>query len=158
MVDGRDRPDRKLAYIGTGQTYEPPASPRGDSLMAIDYETGAVRWLRQFTADDVYTIFGSPPQGPDADIGAAPNLFKIGDRDVVGVGDKAGVYAVLDRDTGATVWAEQFPTGSHLGGIMTTAAYHGGQLYLSSNQWTNLIDFHDGRQSVHHVRGRRHRR
>jgi len=90
----------------------------------------------------VYTIFSSPPQGPDADIGAAPNLFTIDGRDVVGVGDKAGVYAALDRDDGEVVWATQLPTGSHLGGIMTTAAYHDGVLYLASNQWTNLVDFH----------------
>ncbi len=96
---------RGLLYIGTGQTYEPPASPRGDALMAIEYATGAVRWIRQFTADDVYTIFGQAPQGPDADLGAAPNLFRIGNQDVVGVGDKAGVYAVFDRDDGSDVWA-----------------------------------------------------
>jgi polyvinyl alcohol dehydrogenase (cytochrome) len=135
-------PGRGLAYIGTGQTYEQPASPLGDSLMAVDYRTGAIEWTRQFTAGDVYTIFQPAPQGPDADIGAAPNLFTIDGRDVVGVGDKAGVYAVLDRDTGEVVWAVELPTGSHLGGIMTTAAYHDGVLYLSSNQWTNLVNFH----------------
>ena len=134
---------RGLLYIGTGQTYEPPASPRGDALMAIEYATGAVRWVRQFTADDVYTIFGPAPQGPDADLGAAPNLFRIGNRDVVGVGDKAGVYAVLDRDNGSTVWARQLPTGSRLGGIMTTAAYNAGRIYLASNQWSNFVNFHD---------------
>lgn len=133
---------RHLAFIGTGNTYEPPAAPLSDGLMAIDYRVGSVKWFRQFTAGDVYTIFGTPPQGPDADIGAAPNLFNIGKRAVVGVGDKAGVYAVLDRDTGATVWARQLPTGSHLGGIMTTAAYHAGTLYLASNRWVNLVDFH----------------
>jgi polyvinyl alcohol dehydrogenase (cytochrome) len=134
---------RKLAYIGTGNTYEAPASPRSDALMAIDYTTGSVRWQRQFTTGDVYVIFRPPPQGPDADIGAAPNLFRIGTRDVVGVGDKAGVYAVLDRDTGATVWAQRFGTGGHLGGIMTTAAYDGSSLYLAANKWANEIDFHD---------------
>lgn len=138
-------PQRHLVFIGTGQTYEQPASELGDALMAIDYRTGAIRWVRQFTEDDVYTIFQPLPQGPDADIGAAPNLFRIGDRDVVGVGDKAGVYAVLDRDTGDTVWARELPTGSHLGGIMTTAAHHSGSLYLASNTWANLIDFHDAR-------------
>jgi polyvinyl alcohol dehydrogenase (cytochrome) len=137
--------DRHLAYIGTGNTYEAPAAPLSDGLMAIDYRNGSVKWFRQFTAGDVYTIFGSPPQGPDADIGAAPNLFHIGGRAVVGVGDKAGVYAVLDRDTGATVWAKQLPTGSHLGGIMTTAAYNAGTLYLASNRWVNMLDFHDAR-------------
>lgn len=136
-------PVRKLLFIGTGNTYEQPAAPWSDSLMAIDYRNGSVRWVRQFTAGDVYVIFRPPPQGPDADIGAAPNLFRIGDRDVVGVGDKAGVYAVLDRDTGATVWARQLPTGSHLGGIMTTAAYHDGTIYVSSNQWVDHVDFHD---------------
>src|SRR5262245_42005484 len=135
--------DRKLAFIGTGQTYEQPASPRSDALMAIDYEHGTIKWLRQFTPDDVYTIFGPAPQGPDADLGAAPNLFRIGNRDVVGIGDKAGVYAVLDRETGATVWAKHFGTGSHLGGIMTSAAYHDGTIYLASNSWSNMADFHD---------------
>ena len=130
-------------FIGTGNTYEAPASPRSDALMAIDYRDGTVKWVRQFTEGDVYTIFGTPPQGPDADIGAAPNLFTIGTQDVVGVGDKAGVYAVLNRDTGATVWAHEFPTGSHLGGIMMTSAYHDGTLYISSNRWANLVDFHN---------------
>ena len=134
--------ERHLAYIGTGQSYEAPAGPLSDALLAIDYRTGTIEWVRQFTQGDVYTIFQPAPQGPDADIGAAPNLFTIGDREVVGVGDKAGVYAALDRDTGDTVWATRLPTGSHLGGIMTTAAYHDGALFLSSNQWANLIDFH----------------
>ena len=71
-------PGRKLVFIGTGNTYEAPASPRSDALMAIDYRDGTVKWVRQFTEGDVYTIFGTPPQGPDADIGAAPNLFTIG--------------------------------------------------------------------------------
>jgi polyvinyl alcohol dehydrogenase (cytochrome) len=65
---------RKLVFIGTGQTYEQPASPRGDSLIAIRYETGEVAWVHQFTAGDVFTIAGGGP-GPDADVGASPNLF-----------------------------------------------------------------------------------
>ncbi|HZJ26931.1 MAG TPA: PQQ-binding-like beta-propeller repeat protein [Acidimicrobiia bacterium] len=134
---------RGLAFIGTGNTYEEPAAPLGDSLMAIDYHAGTIRWTRQFTEGDVYTIFGDPPQGPDADIGAAPNLFSIGDRDVVGVGDKAGVYAALDRDTGETIWARQLWPGSHLGGVMTTAAYHDGTIYVGTNLWSNLGNFHD---------------
>jgi polyvinyl alcohol dehydrogenase (cytochrome) len=111
--------------------------------MAIDYRTGTLQWIRQFTPNDVYTIFGPVTTGPDADIGAAPNLFKIGNRDVVGVGDKAGVYAALDRTTGETVWARKLPTGSHLGGIMTTAAYFDNALYLASNTWTDQINFHN---------------
>src|SRR5262249_17328145 len=52
---------RKLMFIGTGQTYEQPASPRGDSLIAIRYETGEVAWVHQFTANDVFTVGGGGP-------------------------------------------------------------------------------------------------
>jgi len=144
--------DRQMIYIGTGNTYEEPAAPRSDALVALDYTTGDIVWLRQFTEGDVYTIFGSPPQGPDADIGAAPNLFVIDGQDVVGVGDKAGVYAALDRDTGDTVWARQLTAGSHLGGVMMTAAYDAdagsdGVIYVSSNVMVNVGDYTDAANS-----------
>ena len=42
---------REMLYIGTGNSYEPPASPRSDALMAIKYRTGAVQWVRQFTPE-----------------------------------------------------------------------------------------------------------
>ena len=132
---------RGLLFVGTGNTYEEPAAPMSDSLLAIDYTTGQLEWFRQFTAGDVYTIFGTPPQGPDADIGAAPNLFTIDGQDVVGVGDKAGVYAVLDRDTGATVWARQLTPGAHLGGVMMTSAYGGEVIYVGSNVMVEGFDY-----------------
>ncbi|HWB75680.1 MAG TPA: PQQ-binding-like beta-propeller repeat protein [Nannocystaceae bacterium] len=136
--------ERAILYIGTGNTYEPPASPLSDSVLALELATGAIVWSRQFTEDDVYTIFMQQPQGPDADIGAAPNLFTIGDRDVLGVGDKAGVYAVLDRDDGETVWAVQLTEGSHLGGVMTTAAVGDGTIWVASNEWaTSIFEFDD---------------
>jgi len=125
---------RKLVFIGTGQTYEQPASPRGDSLIAIHYETGDVAWVHQFTPNDVFTIAGGGP-GPDADVGASPNLFSIGTRDVVGVGQKNGFYHVLDRATGETVWEVQLPGGGPLGGVMVTAAVHDGVIYVNSNKW-----------------------
>jgi len=125
---------RKLIFIGTGQTYEQPASPRGDSVIAIHYETGEVAWVHQFTKDDVFTIPARGP-GPDADVGASPNLFSIGSRDVVGAGDKKGMYHVLDRDTGDTVWEVQLTRGSPLGGVMVTAAVSDGVIYVNSNKW-----------------------
>ncbi len=136
-------PERGLVYIGTGNTYEQPAAPMSDSLLAIDYATGALEWHRQFTEGDVYIVFEDPPSGPDADVGAAPNLFTIGDRDVVGVGDKAGVYSVLDRDDGETVWATMLTEGSHLGGVMTTAAVDDTAIYLASNIWQPGFNFGD---------------
>jgi outer membrane protein assembly factor BamB/lysophospholipase L1-like esterase len=125
---------RKLVFIGTGQAYEQPAGPRTDALIAIRYDSGEVAWVRQFTTEDVFTVSGGGP-GADADVGAAPNLFAIGSRDVVGVGQKNGVYHVVDRDTGEVVWEVALTPGSPLGGIMVTAAVHDGVVYVNSNRW-----------------------
>jgi lysophospholipase L1-like esterase len=125
---------RKVVFIGTGQAYEPPAGPRTDSLIAIHHETGEVAWVHQFTAGDVFTVAGGGG-GPDADVGAAPNLFSIDGRDVVGVGQKNGFYHVLDRETGDTVWEVRLTGGSPLGGVMVTAAVHDGVIYVNSNKW-----------------------
>jgi len=135
--------ERELMFIGTGNTYEPPASPMSDSVVAVNYRTGVREWARQFTENDVYTILQPPPQGPDADIGAAPNLFRIGGRPVVGVGDKGGVYAALDRDTGDVVWATTLGPGSHLGGVMNAAAYNAGRIFVVQNYWPGGFNTED---------------
>jgi polyvinyl alcohol dehydrogenase (cytochrome) len=113
--------ERGLAFIGTGQAYETPAGPLSDAILALDYTTGEKAWHRQFTEGDVFTY--PDPRGPDADVGATPTLFTIGDRDVVGVGDKGGSFAVFDRETGETVWTRELTAGSPLGGVMVTAAH-----------------------------------
>jgi outer membrane protein assembly factor BamB/lysophospholipase L1-like esterase len=136
---------RKLVFIGTGQAYEQPAGPRTDSLIAIRYETGEVAWVHQFTPGDVFTVAGGGP-GADADVGAAPNLFSIGGRDVVGVGQKNGFYHVLDRETGDVVWEVELTTGSPLGGVMVTAAVHDGAIYVNSNKW-RVFGIFSGMQS-----------
>src|SRR5262249_28002306 len=81
-----------------------------------------------------FTVAGGGP-GPDADVGGSPNLFRIGDRDVVGAGQKNGFYHVLDRDTGDLVWETSLTNGSPLGGVMVTAAEQDGVVYINSNKW-----------------------
>lgn len=126
--------DRRLglAYIGTGQAYAEPDVPRNDTLLALRLSSGHIAWKRQFTRNDVYTFFNGCC---DYDIGASPNLFKIGRRAVVGVGDKGGRYAVLDRATGHTVWRKRLCPGSHLGGVMTTAAVADGAIWVTCNRF-----------------------
>jgi polyvinyl alcohol dehydrogenase (cytochrome) len=126
--------ERKIAYIGTGQTYEEPASPLGDALVAIRYEEGTIAWSRQFTTGDVFTI--GNPSGPDFDIGATPNLFSADGADWVSVGDKGGRFAVLDRETGQDKkWEKELSQGSPQGGVMDSAAYAGGVLFVASNEF-----------------------
>lgn len=134
--------ERGWIYIGSGNTYEEPASPLADSVLAIEAATGALQWSTQFTTDDVFTIFGPAAGGDDADVGAAPNLFTTrAGRDLVGVGDKAGFYRALDRDTGAILWINEVGPGDALGGIMTTAAVADGVIYVSNNEWPVLYEF-----------------
>lgn len=121
-----------LAYIGTGNTYEAPASDRADSLVAFDYRTGEEAWATQFTFPDVFSA--GDASGLDADVGAGPNLWTASDgRDLVGAGDKQGVYHALDRATGEIVWEAEMTGGSVLGGVIGTSAYADGVLYVGSN-------------------------
>lgn len=122
-----------LLYIGTGQAYEAPAGPSTDSLLALSLRNGRVRWRRQFTSGDIFNFFDQKT-GRDHDIGASPNVFDINGQRVVGVGDKGGQYEVFNALTGKAVWRRQLCPGSHLGGVMTTAAVANGFIWATCNR------------------------
>jgi polyvinyl alcohol dehydrogenase (cytochrome) len=127
-------PERGLAFVGTGNTYEAPAAPLSNSIVAIDYRTGEIAWSTQFTEDDIYNMAGAGgADGPDADVGSTPTLWSVGDRDLVGVGDKAGDFYALDRDTGEIVWATPLTEGSRLGGVIGGSALADGRIFVASN-------------------------
>lgn len=124
--------ERGVLYVGTGQGYAPPAPPRSDALVALDLETGEEVWATQFTAGDTWTI--RDPTGADADVGAMPNLFTVDGVDAVGVGDKAGTYRALDRETGEVLWERHLTEGGLQGGVMASAAVADGTIYVASNE------------------------
>jgi polyvinyl alcohol dehydrogenase (cytochrome) len=112
--------ERGLVFAGTGNC---PSSPEGwgdhtEAIFALDLEAGASVW----------TFQPHEPNNDDLDFAGAPNLFSIGDRDVVGLGNKDGTYYVVDRETGAPVWqveatrpgleepGSNFSTGGFIGG------------------------------------------
>jgi polyvinyl alcohol dehydrogenase (cytochrome) len=130
--------DRGIVYIGTGQAYALPAPPRSDALLALDVRTGKEVWSTQFTAGDAWTI--TQPSGLDADVGAPPNLFTAGGTDAVGVGDKAGSYRALDRETGEILWERQITAGGLQGGIMAAAAVADGTVFAASNDASQDAD------------------
>jgi polyvinyl alcohol dehydrogenase (cytochrome) len=123
--------ERGLLYVGTGNTYEPPASPNADSIIALRYATGEVAWQHQFTFPDVFS--GGYQEGRDADVGAGPNLWESDGRALVGAGDKTGTYYALDRDTGEIVWQTAMTGGSALGGVIGTSAVDDTNIYVGSN-------------------------
>jgi polyvinyl alcohol dehydrogenase (cytochrome) len=126
--------ERSLVFVGTGNTLEEPTAPLADSIVAIDYSTGEIAWSTQFTNPDVYNMPGANgADGPDSDVGSTPTLWSVGDRDLVGAGDKAGTFHALDRDTGEILWQTQLTPGSRLGGVIGGSAYADGRLFVASN-------------------------
>lgn len=123
--------ERGVLYVGTGNTYEEPSSELADSILALDVGSGEVVWSTQFTDPDVFAAGAGG--GKDADVGAAPNLWTSDGRDLVGAGDKTGVYHALDRETGEEVWQTSLTPGSMLGGAIGTAAFVDGLLVVTSN-------------------------
>jgi polyvinyl alcohol dehydrogenase (cytochrome) len=86
--------------------------------------------------------FGNPaacPEqaGPDYDFAQGPALFSIRNghrrRDVVGAGQKSGVYWAFDRDTGAKIWSTQVGPGGTLGGLQWGSAVDGTRVYTQTN-------------------------
>jgi polyvinyl alcohol dehydrogenase (cytochrome) len=122
---------RGLLFVGTGNTSSEPTAPLADSLLAIDYKTGALKWSTQFTPIDVFP--NGSPVGKDVDVGASPNLWTSNGRDFVGVGDKGGVYHALDRDTGKVAWQTPLTPGGFFGGIIGSASFVDGELVIPSN-------------------------
>lgn len=147
---------RHLLFGGTGQnTSTPyPAYPdtryapagyidRGDSIYAIDYRTGKFVWVNQLHAGDVFDLNNpvsagpNRPDGPrDADVLSPPVLFSAQTadkkmRDLVGVGSKGGLFRVVDRNTGQTVWERQISKPTGLGGIQAGAAVANGVIYVA---------------------------
>ena len=120
-----------------------------DSVLALDLVTGAINWSNTVIPFDVWTVeclFGLPtcpsPTGPDFDFGQAPMLYtaaievngngKGRTRDLVGVGQKSGVFWSFDPDTGDVVWSTQVSPGGIAGGLQWGSAFDGNLIYTSS--------------------------
>jgi polyvinyl alcohol dehydrogenase (cytochrome) len=147
--------DRKRGalYVTTGNNYSAPpgapALPDGnhvESIVALDLGTGAVQWASRMTMGDLWTygmaVFNDPQIGPDWDFGAGANLFTARidgrARDLVGAGQKSGIYWAVDADNGSLVWKTQVGPGGHLGGIHWGTAVEGGRVHVGVNNETGM--------------------
>lgn len=108
---------RKLLYVTTGNGFSGPPQPLTDAIVAMDIDTGQVRWSRQ-VAEDIFVPgcgkpgnanFSCPEEnGPDADFGSAPILVHLAGRDLIVAGQKSGALWAVDPDRqGAVVWRYQ---------------------------------------------------
>jgi len=154
--------ERRSLYVTTGNNYSVPApvaacvaaagdNPAAieaclppedyiDAVVALDLDTGRIKWGHRLQAYDVWTVscLFSPCStlvSPDYDFGSGPNLFTVNihhhKRDLVGAGQKSGMYWALDPDDGHVVWATSVGPGSHYGGIEWGSATDGEGLYVA---------------------------
>jgi polyvinyl alcohol dehydrogenase (cytochrome) len=66
----------------------------------------------------------------DLDFGASPNLFTAADgRKLAGVGQKSGVYHVIDAVTMERVWTQAVGPPTPVGGIVGSTAFDGENVY-----------------------------
>jgi polyvinyl alcohol dehydrogenase (cytochrome) len=116
-------------YVGTGNNYHPPTTSTEDSMMVLATTTGHILGHYQATANDSFSLPNNPT-GPDLDFGASPNLV-TGPRgeQLVGEGQKSGIYWALDRATMRPVWHTTIGPGSAVGGILGSTAYDGRRIY-----------------------------
>jgi polyvinyl alcohol dehydrogenase (cytochrome) len=106
-------PKRKRIYFGTGDATTYPAARTSDSVMALDLDTGKVRWSYQVHKHDSFVgdCYGSTKtdncpkvQGPDWDVPGSVMLRTVGDKDLLIVGTKPGDVLALDPDKGRLLW------------------------------------------------------
>lgn len=118
---------RNLLYVGTGQAYTSPAADTSNSVLAMDLDTGELKWHWQAEAGDAWTMacfLGLPDNcpeedGPDLDIGAPPILLTLSDgREIILAGRKSATVYALDPDNnGELLWTTRLGVGGYAGGV-----------------------------------------
>jgi polyvinyl alcohol dehydrogenase (cytochrome) len=129
---------RKLLYVGAGNSYTDVPAPHTDSILALRQDDGRIAWTYQFTANDNYVIgceqgsVGNCPLkvGPDVDPAGSPILRTLpGGRQTLLAGSKSGLVHALDPGTGIERWEARVGVGTSLGGIEWGSAADSTQLY-----------------------------
>ncbi|MCB2073397.1 MAG: PQQ-binding-like beta-propeller repeat protein [Novosphingobium sp.] len=131
-------PGRGQLYFATGDNYSTPATELSDSIVALDLETGEIKWHYQALEGDAWNVAcyvgtGNCPEdaGPDFDFGAGTVLATGKDgRELVMAGQKSGIAYAVDPDTGELVWKTRVGRGSEGGGILFGLAAAEGRLFV----------------------------
>jgi polyvinyl alcohol dehydrogenase (cytochrome) len=125
---------RRLIYVTTGNGYADPPQRTTDAMLALDMDTGKIRWSSQPGVQDVWaggcrpdvTDNANCPDkvGPDFDFSMSPVLAKRSNgQDILIAQSKSGMAYGFDPDNGgAVVWQYRASPGAGLGGVWGAAA------------------------------------
>jgi polyvinyl alcohol dehydrogenase (cytochrome) len=148
-------PKRGTLFVATGNNYTAPADVEAcqnatptancaaaddffDTALALDLKTGQIKWANRLQGLDTWTAACLTPAGPKANCpvptsqdfdfgGAGPNL--VGN--IVGFGQKSGIFWALNPDDGNIVWSTPVGPGASLGGIEWGTATDGQRIYVA---------------------------
>jgi polyvinyl alcohol dehydrogenase (cytochrome) len=129
-----------------------------DSIIALDMDSGRIEWGRKGLPDDVWNVAcgllsipgfpidntnpltpgaydncpnGNPTTaGPDYDFAQGPMLL---DGDLVGAGQKSGMFWAFDRRTGELAWNTQAAPGGITGGLQWGSATDGDRIFVAAS-------------------------
>lgn len=117
---------RNLLYATTGQNYSTPATETSDAVLAMDLESGEIKWVTQVTKDDAWNGACSrktpncpKENGPDFDIGASAMVATLASgKQLLIIGQKSGMVYALDPDAkGNVTWKQRVGSGGTMGGV-----------------------------------------
>ena len=148
-------PKRGALFVGTGNSYTAPAEVEAchdadpladcaaaddffDTALALELKTGVIKWAKRLQGLDVFNVACVLPTGPQANCplpdspdfdlgGSGPNL--VGN--IIGFGQKSGIYWALNADNGNVVWSAAVGPGGLAGGIQWGTATDGQRIYVA---------------------------
>jgi polyvinyl alcohol dehydrogenase (cytochrome) len=115
-----------------------------DAVVALDLETGAVKWSNRLQGKDAWNAACATwrrrqcpdPEGPDYDFAQGPMLFTApmpdGPRPLLAAGQKSGVFWALDPGTGEVVWSTLVGPAGGMGGMQWGSATDGSRVYAAA--------------------------
>lgn len=130
---------RGVLYASTGNAYTGEAATT-DSVLAIELDSGRIRWSRQLTPKDTWNMSCQSPEklncdaaGPDFDLGTTPLILEVPGGTILSVGQKSGLVYALDPDKkGEIVWQTRVAEGGFLGGVAWGHASDGSNVYAAA--------------------------
>jgi polyvinyl alcohol dehydrogenase (cytochrome) len=141
---------RNALYITTGNDYSAPATKMSDSVIALDLATGAVRWVRQITENDIWNLqcraanrdpaLCPDAAAPDFDFASSAMLVRVKDgRELLIAGNKSAVVFALDPDRdGHIVWQQRVGKGGTQGGILWGPAVDEENVYAAISDFGRI--------------------